>query len=469
MAKRLGWILLVAVGLGIAPAARQPQGDSRLKKAFRRPDQNGWIFVHLEGTPAEIGYQHGFLLAPEIEDTHRVIVVSLTHDSGKDYAFFRNAAERVLWPRIEAQYREELKGVAEGLKARGVALDLWDMVALNAWLELSPYYTNWYDREHKLSALRRPAGEHCSAFAATGRYTKDGKIVIAHNNWTEYKEGSRWNAIFDIAPAKGYRILMDGMPGLIHSGDDFGLNSAGIAITETTIGYFTGFDPNGVPEFVRARKAMQYSASIDDFARIMKDGNNGGYADAWLIADSKNNEIANLELGLKHVTLDRTKDGFFVGSNFPANPDLIRDEAPEFPVSDQSVSENARRVRWRQLMAENKGKIDIGAAQGFLADHYDTFAQEIAPSERTLCGHIDLSARGSIPSQPRFAPAGTVQNKAADGTMVARMSFTAAMGHACGLDFKAAEHLKNHPDFTWEKDVLRDLDSRPWTMFRAAE
>jgi len=62
-----------------------------------------------------------------------------------------------------------------------------------------------------------------------------------------------------------------------------------------------------------------------------------------------------------------------------------------------------------------------------------------------------------------------VQNKAADGTMVARMSFTAAMGHACGLDFKAAEHLKNHPDFTWEKDVLRDLDSRPWTMFRAAE
>jgi hypothetical protein len=469
MAKRLGWILLVAVGLGIAPAARQPQGDPRLKKAFRRPDQNGWIFVHLEGTPAEIGFQHGFLLAPEIEDTHRVIVVSLTHDSGKDYAFFRNAAERVLWPRIEAQYREELKGVAEGLKARGVALDLWDIVALNAWLELSPYYTNWYDREHKLSVLHRPAGEHCSAFAATGSYTKDGKIVIAHNNWTEYKEGSRWNAIFDIAPAKGYRILMDGMPGLIHSGDDFGLNSAGIAITETTIGYFTGFDPNGVPEFVRARKAMQYSASIDDFARIMKDGNNGGYADAWLIADSKNNEIANLELGLKHVTLDRTKDGFFVGSNFPANPDLIRDEAPEFPVSDQSVSENARRVRWRQLMAENKGKIDVGAAQGFLADHYDTFAQEIAPSERTLCGHIDLSARGSIPSQPRFAPAGTVQNKAADGTMVARMSFTAAMGHACGLDFKAAEHLKNHPDFTWEKDVLRDLDSRPWTMFRAAE
>ena len=110
---------------------------------------------------------------------------------------------------------------------------------------------------------------------------------------------------------------MDGMPGLIHSGDDFGINSAGIMITETTISRFNGFDPNGVPEFVRARKAMQYSSSIDDFARIMKDGNNGGYANNWLVADRKTNEIASLELGLKNVTLQRTQDGFFVGSNFP--------------------------------------------------------------------------------------------------------------------------------------------------------
>ena len=46
-------------------------------------------------------------------------------------------------------------------------------------------------------------------------------------------------------------MIMDGMPGLIHSGDDFGINAAGMMITETTIGSFTGFDPNGIPEFVR--------------------------------------------------------------------------------------------------------------------------------------------------------------------------------------------------------------------------
>src|SRR5260221_7630124 len=82
---------------------------------------------------------------------------------------------------------------------------------------------------------------------------------------------------FDVVPASGYHFVMDGLPGLIHSGDDFGLNSAGVVITETTITGFQGFDSNGVPEFVRARKAMQYSASIDDVARIFKEGNNGGY------------------------------------------------------------------------------------------------------------------------------------------------------------------------------------------------
>ncbi len=198
--------------------------------------------------------------------------------------------------------------------------------------------------------------EHCSAFVAVGSYTRDGKVVIAHNNWTEYKDGSRWNIIFDIAPSEGYRILMDGMPGLIHSGDDFGVNSAGLAITETTIGHFTGFDPKGIPEFERARKAMQYAANIDDFARIMEDGNNGGYANTWLVADTRNNEIANLELGLKHVTLQRTKDGYFVGSNFPANPELIRDEASDYPVADLSISANARHVRWEQLMAGEQGQ-----------------------------------------------------------------------------------------------------------------
>ena len=244
----------------LAFGAREPQPDQRLKNAFRRPELNGWIFVHLEGTPAQIGYQHGYLLANEIDDAgkrwncHWFTIRNPGHSGA--------AAKRFCGRRVPAEYQAELKGIVEGARAKGVKIDIWDLTAMNAWLELSPYYVNWYDKSHK-----QPAPEHCSAFVATGSYTKDGRPVIAHNNWTDYLTGSRWNIIFDITPAAGYRFIMDGMPGLIHSGDDFGVNSAGIMITETTISQFHGFDPNGIPEFARARKGMQYSASIDDYAR----------------------------------------------------------------------------------------------------------------------------------------------------------------------------------------------------------
>ncbi len=451
---------LILLAVAFALVSREPQTDPRLKHAVRYPANNGWIFVRLEGTPAEVGYQHGYLLAPEIQDNLKEISLELTHDEHKPWQFFRDAAQNMLWPRIEREYREELQAIAAGANAHGAKLDLWDVVALNAWLEL-PGYVKWQDQRRGA-----PTPEHCSAFVATGSYTKDGHVVIAHNTWTSYASGERWNIIFDIRPAGGHRILMDGMPGLIHSGDDFGLNDAGILITETTISRFNGWDSNGIPEFVRARKAMQYAASIDDFARIMREGNNGGYANDWLVADRKTNEVASLELGLKNINLQRTRDGYFVGSNFPIDPKLAREET-DFDVHDMSQSPNARHLRWDALMAEYKGRIDVEAAQRFLADHYDTYDKKVQPGERSLCGHIDLSPRGSQPWQPPYGVAGAVQSKVADAAMAGQMTMRAALGHACGISFHASEHLRQHPEFAWQKDVLRDMPARPWTTFHA--
>jgi hypothetical protein len=432
---------------------------------LRRPEQNGWIYVHLEGKPSEIGFQHGYHLAPEIEEAQKVIALELTHDTRRDWQFYRDAAETMLWPHIEPEYRDELNGIVEGLKARGVKLDLWDVVVTNAWLEL-PYYSNWLVKQKPSigSPPTAPVAERCSAFVATGSFTKDGGVVIGHNAWTNYLDGERWNIIFDIVPEKGNRILMDGFPGLIHSADDFGINAAGMMITETTITAFSGWDPNGIAEFVRARKAMQYSASIDDFVRIMKEGNNGGYANNWLVADRKTNEIASLELGLKNVTLRRSKDGYFLGANFPVNRKLTREET-DFNPDDPSLSASARRTRWRQLMAEYKGRIDVAAGQKFLSDHHDTFAKKTDPNERTLCGHVDLSPRGVKSWQEPYGPAGAVQAKVSDSAMAERMSLTAAVGHSCGINFKAAEYLAQHPQFNWQKAYLKDLDSHPWTEF----
>jgi hypothetical protein len=434
--------------------------DPRVSKNARG-EKNGWISVRLQGSPSSIGYQHGSLLAQEIDDAVKVARLSLEHTTSRPWSFFRDTAQSILWPGIDEEYRQELSGIAEGAAARGVKVDVWDIVALNANLELT-YYTDTLDKKKASHAPDR-----CSAFVATGSATRDGQVVMGHNNWSGYLEGARWNVMFDIRPEQGHRFLMDGMPGMIHSGDDFGINSAGVLITETTITEFRGFDVKGVPEFVRARKAMQYSASIDDFAAIMRKGNNGGYANTWLIADLNTNEIARLELGLKNVTLDRTKDGYFIGSNFPLNPKLVAEET-DFNVNDAGASANARRTRWQELMAEHKGRIDIESGKSFLSDHDDAFAKKSsAPSERTLCGHVDLSPRGLKPWQNEYGPAGAVQAKVTDAAHARRMTLEAAMGHPCGISFRAAAFLEKHPEFAWQKSLLRDLPSHPWTTFAA--
>lgn len=460
-------VFVITSALAVSLRGRGADTPKDLRGAYRLPAKSGWTFVHLQGTPYQIGFQNGYLLAPEIDDMLKVVMLESKHDYNKDWPFFRDAGQNMMWPHIEQEYRDELQGIADGASAHGVKVDVWDVVGINAQTEWG-YYNKQYDKDHGLKTTAMAVPEHCSAFVATGKYTKDGKVVIAHNNWSSYLEGERWTIIFDIVPAKGYRILMDGLPGVIHSADDFAVNSAGIAITETTISHFSGFDTTGIPEFVRARKAAQYSASIDDFTRLMKDGNNGGYANTWLVADAHKNEIGRLELGLKNVTLERTTDGYFVGSNFPISEKLIREET-DFDPADVGQSSVARHIRWDQLMEENKGKIDVAAAQGFLADHYDTFEKKNDADERTLDGHVDLSPRGSGGWIGPYGTAGAVQNKAADAKMIADLSFTAAAGHACGKNFVAMEHLNAHPEYDWQKALQRDMDAYPWTIFTAGK
>jgi hypothetical protein len=450
--------------------------DRRLGQSYRF-DRGGWTYVHLQGSPAGIGYQHGYLLAAEIEDNYKVLKLEAEHSTRRDWAFFRDASRTMLWPHIDPEYQEELKGIAQGVAAKGVNLDLWDIVAMNAQIELTEYYVPWLDKnEHAngthpanvpdLTGHEPKAPGNCSAFIATGSYTKGGKIVIAHNNWSSYADGSRWVIVFDIQPEHGHRILMDGAPALITSQDDFGINDAGIMIAETTISQFVGWDPKGKPEFARSRKALQYAGSIDNYAATMIEGNNGGYANDWLIGDRKTGEIAYLELGLKHSPMWRKKDGYFVSSNFARDPSLIKDETESFDINDLGSSPNARRVRWEQLMRENKGKIDVPMAEQFLADHEDSFLKEKKADQRSLCGHADVAKEG-IPvfDWPPFYPGGAVQGKATDSEMAEKMSFIGRAGHPCGEDFLAKPFLEAHPEYSWQEPVLRDMKAGPWTTF----
>lgn len=442
--------------------------DPRLAGSSRA-DQDGWAFVHLEGEPRTIGFQHGWHLAAEIDDLLKTMAFYFPKAAGRDWAFFREAAERMFWPKLSPEIRDEIEGIAEGLRARrpDLAYDKIDITALNGWIEIAWYYIPWLAEKAKSGAGDNKAPAYCSAFVAVGSYTSDGGIVMAHNNWTEYIIGGRWSAVLDIVPERGRRILMDALPGYIHSGDDFVVNGAGLMVTETTMGQFKGFREEGTPEFARARTAAQYAANIDDFVRIMTEDNNGAYANDWLVADLNAGEIARLELGLKNQRVWRTKDGYYVGANFPVDEKTIAEETTFDPKNlKQSVC--VRRTRWEQLMEEFKGRIDADTAKLFLGDHIDAATGQAADNVNTLCGHGETEPNG-LPefSWAPYYPGGAVQGKVTTGALAGEMKMWGRMGHPCGRDFIAADFLKAHPEWAWQAPYLRDLKANPWTLFEA--
>jgi hypothetical protein len=432
-----------------------------------RSEKDGWISVHLEGSPGVIGYQHGYLLASEIIDLRGAMSMLNEKTTGRNWDFYRNESERMFWVNVPEEYRLEIDGIVSGVNAKlgEGKIDRKDIIAINSILEMSWYYVPWLDSRINPNPPDPTPPGHCSAIAATGSWTTDGKIVMAHNNWVEYVIGERWNIILDITPEKGNRIVMDALPGFIHSGDDFYINSAGLIVTETTITQFKGFDTLGVAEFVRARKAIQYSATIDEWVAVMKEKNNGGYANDWLIGDNKTGEIARLELGLKSQFLERTSDGVFVGANFPVNEKLIKEETT-YDASVASTSPNARKKRWESLLSENKGKIDVDAAKKFMGDHFDTWRNKDEASGLSLCGHIDLDPVGAPDmGWPAYTPAGAVQAKATDGTLASSMKLWAIIGHPCGKPFFAAEFISEHEEFSYQLQYLRDMPGQVWSLF----
>lgn len=75
----------------------------------------------------------------------------------------------------------------------------------------------------KVARMKKHEGadDRCSSFIAVGSYTKDGKIVCAHNTFDNFIDGQYFNIIITIVPSSGHRMMFQSAPGYIFSGTDF--------------------------------------------------------------------------------------------------------------------------------------------------------------------------------------------------------------------------------------------------------
>lgn len=458
--------------------------DFRTVPHGTRADICGWSYICIEGSPYERGVAHGQLVAADLRQIRRTLEYIVLHDFGVSWDFFVRGGKKYLRPVLEhrfPEFFEEMRGIADGAK-----LPLDFIVAWNNYFTLTE---NWWAHLPEEEAVevhgkgggavphRAPGGEgggrsrgaqgqqeRCSAFIANGDWTADHKIVMAHNNFSNFVDGQFARYVVDITPTSGYRINMVAFAGWIWSGTDFFVTSCGIIGCETTIGGFLNYEPR-LPISCRIRDCMQYGNSLDDYVAKLLDGNSGDYANSWLFGDTRNNEIMRFELGLRFHQVERTKNGFFVGFNAPTSPQIRNLECVDTGFEDVRRHQGARRVRLSDLMDEHKGTIDLDVAKEVLADHYDVYLKKQNPCSRTCCAHYDLDAREfmSDPSRPKpFQPRGALDGNVCDSAMAKRMGLMLRWGNSCGTPFDKDIFCDQHHEWAHLREFLEDRPQQPW-------
>ncbi len=378
------WFLRAAEPVPQARVDIDPATVERHGSGWRRP-QAGWLVLHIEGKPYERGYQHGRLLAREIQEFLADLALYRGPGSPADaWHKMRLMADAMFLRRYGPELLEEMKGIADGASAAGARhdgrpIDLVDIVALNSDIEIAFLDAALSATPHGLEGRkfadppRKPElpepETHCSAFAATGPATADGKIVIGHITMWNLFHATHYNVWLDVKPEHGHRVMMQTYPGGVMSGLDYYQNDAGVVVCETTIAQ-TSFDPEGTPLPDRIRRAVQYGESIDQVVSILKTGNNGLYSNEWLIADAKTNEIAMFELGTRKTRLWRSSKeewfggtrGFYWGCNNAKDLEVRLESVGALGDRPANVvfHPSDRDRKWLELFDQASGKIDAG-------------------------------------------------------------------------------------------------------------
>jgi hypothetical protein len=470
-----------------------------------RTEEGGWIKISVSGNAYDRGYAHGSLLRAEIAEFLKMYEFYMPYTHGRPLDYFVDLTVDFMLPAIRRNYNEfyqEMRGIAAGA---GVHVNR--IVFLNCSISMPYLYDNLkfvlkhrrHDRSQMRtkygtgagagsgagagagadkgvgvgvgvgvgeSAVRRQgADDRCSAFIATGSYTKDGGIVCAHNSFDAYIEGQYANILLEIKPARGFAMTMQSFPGYIFSATDFFVTSAGIIGTETTIGGFNKYE-NRDPICCRIRQCMQYGRTMDDYVAALLHRNSGDYANSWLFGDINTGEIMRFELGLEYYNVERTRDGAFIGCNIVEDVRIRNLECDKGATyfDDIRHSQGARKVRLTELMEMHRGELDIVIASKIIADHYDVYLKKTALSDRGICKHSEYDDASISPDQHSrpFNLRGAFDGAVTDSKNARNMSMFMRFGSSCGTPFNAAETCKKHPQWKHLLPYLKNRPRQPW-------
>jgi hypothetical protein len=219
-----------------------PDGDFTEGKG-RLAIRNGRRFLHLEGSPGEMGYQHGRLLGP--------LIATLLEEYLRGIRFWRRLTRdellkraRAFEPFIPPQYVEEIRAVGEG-----AGLSYEDMLVAHTFLESCQVV-------------------QCSCFAAWGRTTRDGGLVFGRSlDFMSMGFAHRAGIIAFMKPEKGIPFISVGWPGWC--GTLTAVNVEGLCVGPLNVPHL-GRTEGGMPYVIMFREVAQSAATCDEAFAILQ-------------------------------------------------------------------------------------------------------------------------------------------------------------------------------------------------------
>lgn len=217
----------------------------------------GQLVLVMEGTPAEMGFQHGRLLAKQI---HHIIkdgyMKKALWDKGYTPEYVTEQSLR-MEKHFPPEYIEEMKGIVEGLRAAGVD----DIDYAEARLGVTQAEILHYGPD-------APPG--CSNFAVWGKWTTDGRLLHGRNlDWNINGDAQDDAVILIWRPKDGWPFMMVGWAGGV--GSVSGMSAKGITFGEMTLP-----SPNatfdGLPLFLTMRRVLEKASNLDEAIAIIKKG-----------------------------------------------------------------------------------------------------------------------------------------------------------------------------------------------------
>lgn len=293
------WLLVVGAGRATAEEAPPP-------------------VVHLSGTSYEMGRQHGEQLRGAVRDEiaqtlryfRRYLRVPLVRTLTLNW--WLDTAWRKAWPFLEPDYREELRGLAEG---SGVPLaDVHRFHAVP-------------DRTYS-----------CANFAAWGRATAGGRLIHARNlDWTIAAGIQRHPVVFVVRPAGKQAYVSAAWAGF--AGVLSGINEEQLSIgqvgAETTDVTF-----RGEPMVFLMRRVMEQASTVDEAAQIIATASRTVGVN-YVVADAKQRRALAIETTRRHIRAFEANDPAERGVSYarPMEDAVLRADAAMDPdIRDRQLA-----------------------------------------------------------------------------------------------------------------------------------